>query len=415
MARGAGHFNGPALRQARQAAGLSAERLAKMVGTTKAMVLAYEAGKTIPEAGRAAALADALKISRAALLPASTVREEPDGDRESQTDYEINNSPAIRLSQQFGISKEQMEALLSVDGRVVPRMHDRSLRDLRRIAGLSGVETAARAGISVSTYRAIENEGRLPSRGNGRFPALLAKVLHIPVKRIEDALILHPNTVLRRIEVADVFRQLLDEVEENPDLTVSPESPAVTITADLLAQPPAILSRAINYEIYDHRRALRRQADALSRAKYPLSHEQIREGAAASLLSRLRRRLRHAPERAAARLWWSLSQALTIRQWRTFASLINVQVHMAQRVTFSDTMIDPDVGSALTYSSFRGLPILEASADPYHRPVTYRFTPISASFYAQEREFYAYLYPRIYAPNLRYSEREKFPARLRVM
>ncbi|MFD3572138.1 helix-turn-helix domain-containing protein, partial [Streptomyces sp. NPDC058667] len=88
MARGTGTFNGPALRQARQKAMLSAEQLAKAIGTTKAMVLAYENGKSIPEAGRAAQLADALGVGRATLLPPSAVREEPDADPVRQMDYE---------------------------------------------------------------------------------------------------------------------------------------------------------------------------------------------------------------------------------------------------------------------------------------------------------------------------------------
>lgn len=415
MARGAGHFNGPGLRQARQSAGLSAERLAKRVGTTKGMILAYEAGKTVPEAGRAAALADALMISRAALLPASTTREEPDSDWESQTQYEISNNPALRLAEEFGTSKEAMEALLSVEGRLVPRIHDRSVRDLRQIAGLSVAETAARANISISTYRAIEKEGKLPSRGNGRFPSLLSSVFKVPVKHVEDALILHPSLVARQIAVAGIFGKIFAEVKEDPDLFADPDSVEVGVLAELLSQPSAILSRGVNYEISDYRRALRRKADALSRIKYPISYEKgPNEGVTTSQLSRARRRLRCAPEKAASSLWWSLSQALTVRQWRTFVSLVEIQINANHRVNFPERIIEPDVGSALTLARYRGLPILEASAELLNqRSVMYRFTPISAAFYIQCREFYACLYPRIHASPLMGSEREKFPSRFR--
>ncbi|MFB7453985.1 helix-turn-helix domain-containing protein [Streptomyces sp. NPDC056194] len=414
VARGTGTFNGPALRAARQEAGLSAERLAKQVGTTKAMVLAYEAGKTIPEAGRAAALADALGVSRAALLPISTVREEPDEDPRQQMQYEVSHNPALRLAERFGTTKEAMEALLSVDGRVVPRMYDRSIRDLRQIAGLSVAEAASRAGISVSTYRAIEKEGRLPSRGNGRFPALLAGALGTPVKQVEDALILNPSLVARHIAVAEVFRRIFSEVEKNPDLSASPTSPEVRDIANILAQPPAILARAVNYQIDDYRRALRRQADAVSRAKYPLVQERrMREGALKSEVFRARRRLRHAPEQAAASTWWSLSQALTVRQWRTFVTIVDIQTGMSNRVSFSGSMIEPEVGSALLCVRFRGHQILEAVSDSSYRSTVYRFTPLSISYYDHERDFYSYLYPRIYSPNVRFTGNRDSFSRIR--
>ncbi|MEU8883847.1 helix-turn-helix domain-containing protein [Streptomyces hydrogenans] len=401
MARGTGTFNGAALRSARQAKGLSAERLAKEVGTTKAMVLAYEHGKSIPEAGRAARLADAVGVSRAALLPPSAVREEPDDDPVRQMDYEASNSPAIRLAEQFGVAEDVMEDLLRVGGRVVPRMYDRSMRDLRQIAGMSIEQAAARAGISISTYRAIERDGKLPSRGNGRFPALLANALGIPVQKVEDAIILHPALVAKRMQIANIYRGIFDIVENVPAYKVASDSLEITSMAIVMAQPPAILSRAVRYEIHAHKNALRRHADAVSRVKYPLPYEaEERAGASQAELMQAKRRLRNAPEKAAAATWWSLSQVLTVRQWRSFVQLVEIQSGTNRRILFWDNMIDPDVGTALTYVRFRGHPVLETPAGDggFHG---FRLTPLAFSFYENERDFYRYIYPRIQAPMLR--------------
>ncbi|MFF6888720.1 helix-turn-helix domain-containing protein [Streptomyces sp. NPDC012421] len=399
MARGTGTFNGAALRSARQAAGMSAERLAMEVGTTKAMVLAYEHGKSIPEAGRAARLADVVGVSRAALLPPSSVREEPDDDPMRQMDYEISHSPARRLAAQFDVSNGVMEALLKVGGRIVHQMYDRSVRDLRQMAGLSVEQAAARAGISISTYRAIEREGKLPSRGNGRFPALLADALEVPVRRVEDAIILHPALISKRMEIADLYGRVFQRVEGEPDYSVTAESGEVISMADILGQPPAILARAVGYEILAYRNALRRRADALSRAMYPTMYDVDRAGSLQADLLQAGSRLRHAPEKAAAATWWTLSQALTVRQWRSFVSIVEIQAGTSRRVVFVDEMLEPDVGKALTYVRFRGYPILENLSNDGALD-SYRLTNLALAFYESERFFYRCIYPRIQTPIL---------------
>jgi len=57
---GAGQFDGAALRRFRRGAGLSQQRVADLVGSTRWQVIAYEQGRAVPEPGRLAALARAV-------------------------------------------------------------------------------------------------------------------------------------------------------------------------------------------------------------------------------------------------------------------------------------------------------------------------------------------------------------------
>ena len=60
MVRGAGRFDGEEFRRRRQEAGLSQQRVAELVGTTRWQVIAYEQGRATPEPARLAALATAV-------------------------------------------------------------------------------------------------------------------------------------------------------------------------------------------------------------------------------------------------------------------------------------------------------------------------------------------------------------------
>ena len=67
MVRGAGRFDGDEFRRRRIAAGLSQQRVAELVGSTRWQVIAYERGRATPEPPRLAALATAVRCPPAAL------------------------------------------------------------------------------------------------------------------------------------------------------------------------------------------------------------------------------------------------------------------------------------------------------------------------------------------------------------
>jgi tetratricopeptide (TPR) repeat protein len=67
MVRGAGRFDGEEFRSRRQAAGLSQQRVAEVVGSTRWQVSAYERGRATPEPARLAALAAAVSCAPAVL------------------------------------------------------------------------------------------------------------------------------------------------------------------------------------------------------------------------------------------------------------------------------------------------------------------------------------------------------------
>lgn len=71
VVRGAGRFDGQEFRRLRQAAGLSQERVAQLVGATRWQVIAYEQGRATPEPPRLAALAAAVGCAPAILAGAA--------------------------------------------------------------------------------------------------------------------------------------------------------------------------------------------------------------------------------------------------------------------------------------------------------------------------------------------------------
>ncbi|MFE2945241.1 helix-turn-helix domain-containing protein [Streptomyces sp. NPDC059255] len=399
MARGTGSFNGGELRAARVQQGLSAERLARLVGTTKSMVLAYENGRTIPEAGRVTALAEALRLPPRRLVVGRTVRSE---------------LRMVKAAEELGTSPEIVQVLLGVEVMSMGRfrlMHPpgtESLSDIRQAAGLTVAVAANRAGISASSYRAIEVDGRLPARGYGRFPARLAEALGAATYAVTAAVRSHPAVLERLLRASALFRSLFLMVEEDPLFMTTTHSPEALHMAQIIRQPVGLLSRGINFELSNYRALRRRHAEATAVVQYPRNRIIVPRNV--KNLDRLARQLVHAPERAAESLYWSLTQSFTARQWR---SLANVMESISSQARPHFPYVLPpelELEPALRYRRpSSGQPLLVADRtgpDP-----SYGLTSEIVHFYVIQRPLYLFLYPRVAAPEIPLSQRKLISTR----
>ncbi|MFD4919220.1 helix-turn-helix domain-containing protein [Streptomyces virginiae] len=394
MARGTGFFNGTELRRQRLKRGLSAARLAEAVGTTKAMVLAYEAGKTVPEARRAAFLAEVLEV------PADRLVRPPLGARTGSS-----RQRERLLAEELGTEVEVVRALTApYEGqRPTPHLVPAPLTDLRRVAGLRVADVADRAGISISSYRSVETEGLLPSRGTGRFPAKLAEALGVRDTRVELALRHHPEAIKRALRVSESMGDLFSRMERTGEVVTS-DDPAVQQVFLYVRQPLGILTRAMNVQLDRHRGLRRREAMLAASAAYPRPGD---GGDAEEELQDVAAKLSTSPETSATRLMWSLSQALTARQWRAFAdALWTVYSHPpGPRAVGAVHEFWPELGPALLYRRWAGRSLV--NMEDSGAELSYRFTPAAVRFYDSQWSFYRAIYPRFSAPSPAYFRRKR--------
>jgi transcriptional regulator with XRE-family HTH domain len=360
MARGTGTFDGNALRQARQAAGLSAKQLAERVGTSKAAVLAYETGKRIPEADRVAQLAECLNLSRFVLCP--------------------------------------------------PEHTELVLEAVRRGQGLTAAELAKRIGVSRSTYRRLEQEGWLPSRGGGSVPVRLAEVLEFSVEGMKEVLANHPAAAARRAALSDQLASLFKRAHiANRPAVAEPDEAAVREIAELLGHPVGLVCRLVNHELGLYRQQLR-QRDGYALDVSYAQNDWVRLQAE-SRVERANLLMESAAERAATFLVRFLAEALTFREWR-------VLVYMARRM-FTHTVgsspgsrpgvtpaevpesFDPDL-PALADRRFVGFPLVRVRTvgEPPQERRLFSFTEVGLEYYETTRLTYGFMYPRLLAPPL---------------
>jgi transcriptional regulator with XRE-family HTH domain len=403
MGRGTGSFNGAALRAARQSQGLSAAQLATQVGTSKAMILAYEAGRTVPEARRVRVLAQVLSLDPRDLiltrLAEGTGGGRPGGDRNA--DFEA-------YAESLGISKDLLRTIHTappVIGTPLPAPYPPrivGIADMRRASGMRISDVAERAGISISSYRAIESRAQLPTRGSGRFPGRLAQVLQVPFTEIENALRTHYAYVDRVLQVAEYIRVSFDKAKKSSDYWAVATDREVIAVSEILRQPESITARAFNYELTQYRNMLRRHAEATARLTYPLLEDEpstrIRERWTMRTTSH---NIEAAHERAASRLTWLISQSLTSRQWRDFTSFMWM-FFAARRQQFANQAVPveeagDELAPALLYKyppPYGGMGVEKLVADGR-----------LLSVYEYEFSFHSILYPRIYAVSPSYYRR----------
>lgn len=222
MTRGVTGFDGGALRSARRAMQceehghlMTAACLARRVGTSKALVLSYEHGRSSPSPQRLAQLAAAVGVSAASLM-----------------------------------TKEN------------------HLSGLRVSAGLTVNELAARLGIAVNTYRRIEREGVLPKRRPGVM-CDLSDALGIDYTRLRTALDRIPAVQHRRQVAANVLSHVTEEaVSPGPFNPVEDTSAEAQLLAMLFKARPAVVSQLVNIHLGQLRQLASQQAQAKARIDF---------------------------------------------------------------------------------------------------------------------------------------------------
>ncbi|ARF57546.1 helix-turn-helix transcriptional regulator [Streptomyces gilvosporeus] len=356
MARGAAPFNHrvlAGLRRSKPVDGrlLSAAELAQRVGTSKARILAYEAGTSVPEAARIAQLARIFRV------PAKELYREP-------------------TSPQDGI------------------------RTLRLSAGLTMAELSARLGISVAAYRDLERAAMLPARTDSTLPLRLARELSVQLREIDAALDRHPHAGARRQKIT----QLLDTLFARAHTThtaavIDMAEPQLLDVARLLRRPPSVVCRLVNHELTQLRLGLKARAEATASLAYAQSDREAQR--ARSLIEAHSRAIDEAPERAATTLVRFLAEAMSSRQWRAVVHLVNREVTVPEPV--ARELADPEAWVALIARNF-----VVRERPSGNGPAAYTLSAWGLGRIMSQAPLYGCLYPRASAPD------EQLAIRLRL-
>ncbi|MFI1796075.1 helix-turn-helix domain-containing protein [Streptomyces sp. NPDC020379] len=342
MARGSADFDGDALRVLRTTRSvdgrlLSAAALAARVGTSKARILSYERGRSVPEPARIAQLAHVFDVSPGRL----------------------SASDARHLS----------------------------LRDLRVHAGLTAAEIAKSLDVSRTTYRDIERLARLPVRDDGTLRRLLAVRLGVPRTEIDHALHHHPLAIARRAQITDHLAEVFTSARERDAPTaVAPDDSRMVAIGSLVQRAPTVVCRLVNHELSRYRWLLRDAAMAGLDAAYAQSERAAEQAGARQ--RRITEMLETAPVRSADRLSDFLSVAMSAKQWRTMVSLSDAG---AEGIAPHRVSEEDEVWDALLDRSFVNLVV---RADGSAFALSRRGQGVMR---AQFR-MYACLYPRVATP-----------------
>ncbi|KOU56897.1 hypothetical protein ADK96_37340 [Streptomyces sp. IGB124] len=322
---------------------LSAAELAERLGTSKARVLAYEAGTSVPEPARIMQIAKVFSVHARELY-------EPSRGRPEQ------------------------------------------IKDLRSYAGLTAEEVAIELGISRAAYRAIERHAVLPVRDDGTLPLRLAEVLNIPLPMIHRALDGHPVAQERREAIAghleEVFTRAADLYQP---AVINPGEPVLLEIAALLRRPASVVCRLVNHELASYRFRLKR----LEFARLDEAYAQTPR-AAADARKRIEKTLeaiRARPLHSATMLVRFLAEAMTSQQWRMMVGLLE---HGQSRTPY-DPSAGEDAAEAWRGLLARGFVIAERDRHA-SEAVRMLITPDGWTRCADHAARYGCLYPRIAAP-----------------
>ncbi|MGK5451272.1 helix-turn-helix domain-containing protein [Streptomyces radiopugnans] len=277
MTRGAAKFDPQILkklRASREVGGrtLSAAELAGLLKTSKARVLAYESGRSVPEPGR--------------------IRQ---------------------IAQIFGVHPRELYE--------PARGRPEQIRDLRSYAGFTAAEIAEHLGVSRATYRDIERQGILPTRDDGTLPLRLADALRVPLSMIHRALDHHPVAAQRREAITAHLQVLFDRAHEQyQPAVVNPDEAELLEITKLLRRPVTVVCRLVNHELALYRSMLKRLQVANVNVAYAQSAKAAEEASKSG--AALEAAIVERPVRAASTLVRFLAEAMTSQQWRTMVYLL---------------------------------------------------------------------------------------------
>ncbi|MET9607019.1 helix-turn-helix transcriptional regulator [Streptomyces sp. NPDC006512] len=347
MARGTAKFAPDILKQlraSRQVDGrlLSAADLAERLKTSKARVLAYEAGTSTPEPGRIIQIAQVFAVHPREL-------------------YEPNR-----------VQREQ-------------------IRDLRCYAGLTADELAKCLNISRAAYRDIERHATLPVRDDGTLPLRLAEALKIPLPMIHRALDNHPVAQQRREAIAGHLQEIFARASEAyRPAVVNPDETALLAIAALLRRPASVVCRLVNHELNNYRFRLKR----LEIARLDEAYAQTPRFAADARkrASRTKDIIKAQPLHSATVLVRFLAEAMTSQQWR-----IMVTVLEHGHVWVNSSPSDEEAAEAWRGLSARGFVVAELER-PSGEPSRMLITQEGWDRCVEHAARYGCLYPRIAAP-----------------
>ncbi|MEU8775864.1 helix-turn-helix transcriptional regulator [Streptomyces sp. NPDC048606] len=348
MARGTAKFAPEilkTLRASRQVDGclLSAADLAVRLGTSKARVLAYEAGTSVPEPRRISQIARLFRVHPRELY-------EP--------------------------SRGQPE----------------QIRDLRSYAGLTAEEVAASLFISRAAYRNIERQAILPARDDGTLPLRLAEVLDIPLAMIHRALDNHPVAQQRRVAIAGHLEEIFSRASElYRPAVVDPTEQVLLQIAALLRRPSSVVCRLVNHELTAYRFRLKRLE--VSRLDEAFAQSVRVAAEHRKRIGRAEESIRLRPFQSATVLVRFLAEAMTSQQWRMMVTVLEHGSAWAP----SETSPDEEAAQAWRGLLARGFVIAERDR---HQPEASRMLVTHEGWdrCATHAARYACLYPRISAP-----------------
>ncbi|MFH9671216.1 helix-turn-helix transcriptional regulator [Streptomyces sp. NPDC017405] len=287
MARGLADFSPSELRALRMnlharpgATAMTAEELARAVGTTKAQILAYENGHRVPDPPRIRALARALGTHPSFLM---------------------ND----RLHAPWGIA------------------------DTRRACGLRARDVVEALGVSPKNYRRFENEGIVPSR-RPCFLDEVAALFGVSRAVLERAVNRTPAVRRRQERAAELIETLADRYVPAPGpwKGPAPDDPDLIELATAYGRPVQRTRRVLAHELGE----LRQTRVRAERERVIADFDTDRDRQANARLALLRWTHVYAREltRIAPRMEQFHRNAQPSTHWQLLVDLFNVEAHASR-------------------------------------------------------------------------------------